>query len=569
MMKLESKPHFELKPQFEVPVSLKVWDKKYRYRYCDFCAEISIFDSWRRVAVSCAQPEREVRYWQHEFYRILHDFQFLPSGRILAGASTHGQVTMCSGFVSQGIADSIDSVFERLKESAIIIQHGGGVGVDLSALRPSSMPIKSAEASATGPVGVMPLWNQLCDSVVTQGERRRSVLLSLRCNHPDIEQFINAKRQSGALANVRLAVLVTDEFMRAVRADDNWTLSWPEYSPSIVKVVSAVELWDKIMEAAFTTSEPAVLFIDSINENNNLGYYERLSTTAPAGGVPLPNGGACSMGSINLTRFVLLPFMMQSRFDWAKLIRVTAAAVRMLDNCVDLCSYPLPAHRTKALESRRLGLGITGLADMLQMLNIQYESSAARQLTAQIVCCMRNVAYKWSTVLAREKGVFPAFDKDSYLSSPFVSSLSEPVKLAIARYGIRNSHLLSIAPAESISLLANNVSNGIEPIYRRKYLRRIEYFNEASDGYALTPYADRLWRKLYPDAPLPEAFSDRIAVGIRAHMTMQASLQPYVDNAIAKTIPANGQCTFDEFKKVYAFAYQMELKGVTIERVLN
>ena len=391
------------------PLAKFVWETRYRL-HTPGATERSIEDSWERVAAAVASIEREPHRWAQAFIEILRDFRFLPGGRILAGAGTQRAVTLCNCFVMGHIEDSIEGIFEALKEGAVTMQQGGGVGYDFSTLRPHGCRARASGMIASGPVSFMHVWDAACATLTSTGSRRGAMMATLRCDHPDIEEFINAKRDPEVLRQFNLSVLVTDAFMDAVQADEAWPLVFPEsrleevsgvqhqrldkeWSGSaglapcrILRTMSARTLWNKLCDSANACGEPGVLFIDRINAQNNLGYRETLSATNPCGEVPLPPYGACTLGSINLTAFVRQPFTPAAALDFNAIEHTTALAVRFLDNVVDITQFPLLRQRTEAQATRRIGLGITGLADALAMLGLRYDSQAARQ------CCRRNHA---------------------------------------------------------------------------------------------------------------------------------------------------------------------------------
>jgi ribonucleoside-diphosphate reductase alpha chain len=485
------------------------------------------------------------------------------------------------------VEDSLDGIFDALKEGALTMQQGGGVGYDFSTLRPRGAAAHSHGVVASGPVSFMRIWDSMCATLLSTGYRRGAMMGTLRCDHPDIGEFIDAKRDPQQLRNFNLSVLVTDDFMRAVDADADWPLvfpaadpdkaagallqrNWPGHSESVpcrvYRHVRARELWEQLLRASFACAEPGVLFIDRINAENNLGYRERISATNPCGEVPLPPYGSCNLGSLNLVHFVRQPFGDGAAVDWGDLEAATAVAVRLLDNVVDVSSYPLEAQADRARGSRRIGLGITGLADALIMLGLNYDSDSAREVAAEILRCMRDAAYQTSINLAREKGSFPYLDKAPYLESPFVQRLPARLRDAIARHGIRNSHLLAIAPAGSISLLANNVSNGLEPAYGYEYQRKLRLPDGSFAEYRVSDYAWRHYRQRHPTGPLPDAFVDAPSLPPRAHLQMQAALQPFIDNAISKTINIPAGSSYADYSTIYLDAYRLGLKGCTTFR---
>jgi ribonucleoside-diphosphate reductase alpha chain len=371
------------------------------------------------------------------------------------------------------LQDSLQSNFESLKESAVTMQAGGGIGCDFSPLRPAGSPALSSGAIASGPVSFMHSWNTMCETLLGTSSRGGAMMATLRCDHPDIEAFVDAKRQPDVLQNFNLSVLLTDDFMRACAANTDWELKFPCAGSTVcnsgVEPISrklpARQLWTKIVNAAHASAEPGVLFLDTINRNNNLWYCEQISATNPCGEIPLPPYGACDLGSINLTALVREPFTRFARLDRQLLRKIVNVAVRFLDDIIDISHFPLPLQAEQARNTRRIGLGVCGLADMLVMLGLHYDSEAARTLASGTLCLIRDTAYSASIALAREKSPFPSLDPAQYLRAPFIRRLPERHQADIADYGIRNSHLLAIAPTGTVSLLAGNISAGIEPIY--------------------------------------------------------------------------------------------------------
>ena len=571
--------------RFELPLSRMIWETRYRFDSGDD-GDGSVADSWRRVARAVAAVEGSASSaWEARFVELLQDFRFLPGGRILAGAGTGKDVTLLNCFVMGTIEDSLDGIFDALKEGATTMQQGGGVGYDFSTLRPFGSEAASHGAVASGPVSFMRIWDSMCATLLSTGNRRGAMMATLRCDHPDIEAFIDAKRDPAELRNFNLSVLVTDAFMDAVDRDVDWPLvfpsprdapgerierAWPGYAGPVPcrvhRRVRARALWQRLLQASYDCAEPGVLFVDRINAENNLWYCERIAATNPCGEVPLPPYGACDLGSLNLVRFVTRPFTAEASMDWAGLEAATAVGVRMLDNVVELSRYPLPAQARRAHDTRRVGLGVTGLADALILLGLHYDSCEARDGAALILRRIRDAAYSASVKLSEEKGPFPLFEPAAYLQGPFVRRLPEGLRNAIARHGIRNSHLLAIAPTGTISLLANNVSNGLEPAYGFDYERRVRAPDGRYHGFRVTDFAWRHYRQLHPDAPLPDSFVDALSLSPVAHLKMQAVLQPFVDNAISKTINIPASTDFDAFCDIYRKAYDMGLKGCTTFR---
>ena len=548
-------------------ISRRIWESKYRDGG-EGRPERSITDSWRRIARTLATVEPEgADLWEQRFYEILRDFAFLPGGRIQAGAGTGRTVSLFNCFVMGRIEDSIPGIFRALEEGAVTMQQGGGVGYDFSTLRPAGSVARGAGTVASGPVSFMRIWDAMCATILSTGARRGAMMGTLRCDHPDIEAFIDAKRTPGELRHFNLSVLASDAFMAAVRAGTDWPLEFPASAfDGVQRRVEARALWERMLQAAYDCAEPGVLFIDRINRLNNLAYCERITATNPCGEVPLPPYGACDLGSINLTRLVRDPFSPAARFDEDALRALVPVAVRLLDNVVDASRYPLPQQAQAAHGARRLGLGITGLADALIMLGQAYDQPEGRLAAAQVMRLIRDEAYRASVALAREKGAFPLFDRDAYLAAPFVSALPEDVREGIAAGGLRNSHLLAIAPAGTISLLAGGVSSGLEPAFAAAYERMVLDPDGRPRTFEITDFALTLWRTLHEAGSAPPAFTTAGELTPSAHLEMQAALQPFVDSAISKTVNVPESCTFEAFRRLYDRAYDLGLKGCTAFR---
>ncbi|MDX1345144.1 MAG: adenosylcobalamin-dependent ribonucleoside-diphosphate reductase [Sedimenticolaceae bacterium] len=563
-------------------ISRWVWETRYRHK-----DEGSITDSWKRVAQALASVESDPERYTRRFLAILDDFRFLPGGRILAGAGTGRDVTLFNCFAMGLIEDSLDGIFTALRESALTMQMGGGIGLDFSTLRPAGVRTKRVGVIASGPVSFMHVWDAMCASLVSSGNRRGAMMATLRCDHPDIASFITAKQQPGVLTHFNLSVQVTDAFMRAVESDGEWALLFPADSLGeeagdlpvaqspwpgrkepvacrVVRTIRARELWEKITQAAYDTAEPGVLFVDQINRENNLAWRERISATNPCGEIPLPPWGGCDLGSINLTRFINDPFGEEAAMDWKRLEQTVHDAVRLLDNAIDLSHYPLPQQREQMQSTRRIGLGITGLADALMMLNIRYGEEASFSLASHLMQAIRDAAYRASIALAREKGAFPAFDASACLASPFIERLPEDIREDIARYGIRNSHLLAIAPAGTISLLAGNISSGLEPVFEKRYRRRVRIDGEWRQ-FDVEDYGCKLWRERGMQGE-PPAWIGARELSPDLHLQMQASLQPFVDSAISKTVNIPASMPYEEYRGLYEKAWHLGLKGCTTYR---
>ncbi len=571
---------------FTADISRHVWNTKYRWRDGDVIHDRTIEDTWRRVARALAAVEKDPSAWEGRFYDILKDFRFLPGGRIQAGAGTGRRVTLFNCFVMGTVQDSMDGIFDGLKEGALTMQQGGGVGYDFSTLRPKGMPAKSVGTIASGPVSFMRIWDAMCATLLSTGARRGAMMATLRCDHPDIEEFIAAKREHGTLRHFNLSVLVSDAFMQAVRQDQDWALVFPaedvagggeivectwsgRHGPvpcRVIRRVRARELWEHILRATYEYAEPGVLFIDRINKLNNLWYREHISATNPCGEIPLPPYGACDLGSINLTAFVREPFSDKAHLDMDGLRATVATAVQLMDNVIDASQFPLPAQAEQARGSRRIGLGLTGLADTLILLGLRYDEEPARTFAAEAMQAICHAAYAASIELARGKGPFPFFERDKFLSGEFVRHLPTAIQEGIARHGIRNSHLTAIAPTGTISLLANNISSGLEPVYDFCFRRRMLELDGSYSGYELVDEAFRRWRAHHPNGPLPHTFVSTHQLTPVAHLAMQAALQPFVDNSISKTINVPRDFPFAAFQDIYDRAYDLGLKGCTTFR---
>jgi len=569
--------------QVGAEISRRVWTAKYRYQQ-----EATIAESWRRIASALAAVERKDRAaWEERFFGILQDFKFLPGGRIQAGAGTERNVTLFNCFVMGAIEDSITGIFAALEEGAITMQQGGGIGFDFSTLRPRGARAKGVGSIASGPVSFMHVWDAMCGTILSTGARRGAMMATLRCDHPDIEEFILAKQQPRALRHFNLSVQITDAFIAAVHQGAEWPLvfpaaafagegdtilgDWPGFDKPvpcrIVRRVRARELWDRVLRATYEYAEPGVLFIDRINRLNNLWYRERISATNPCGEIPLPPYGACDLGSINLTRFVRLPFSPQAHLEIEALKDTVQVAVRLLDNVIDASRFPLPQQAENARGTRRIGLGITGLADALLMLGLSYASEESLARAREIMSLICHTAYRTSGALAEEKGSFPYLDRDKYLEGAFIRSLPEDIRLKIGKTGVRNSHLMAIAPTGTISLLAGNVSSGLEPIFAASYRRKMLDENGNPEELCLTDYAVQLWRGTTGDTQgFPPGFVTVNELPVQAHLNMQAALQPFVDNSISKTINVPEDYPFTEFRQIYDLAYEKGLKGCTTFR---
>jgi ribonucleoside-diphosphate reductase alpha chain len=551
-------------------ISQQIWDMKYRLKAPpsgDMPGEPldkTIEDTWRRVAKALAAPESDPERWATRFYDAMADFKFLPAGRVVAGAGSSRSVTLFNCFVMGAIPDDMGGIFAHLREAALTMQQGGGIGYDFSTLRPRGAPVKGVGADASGPLSFMDVWDAMCRTIMSAGYRRGAMMATLRCDHPDIEAFIEAKREPGRLRMFNLSVLVTDSFMQAVEENAPWQLV---FAGTVAKVLPARELWDKIMRATYAYAEPGVIFIDRINRRNNLWYCETITSSNPCGEQPLPPYGACLLGSINLARLVERPLTAEARLDLDRLKALVPDCVRMMDNVVDISQFPLPQQKEEAAQKRRIGLGVTGLADALILCGLRYGSAAAVAAAEEWLGLIEREAYLASAALAAEKGAFPLYDRERYLKGETVAGLDREVRAAIAKDGIRNALLTSVAPTGTISLFADNVSSGIEPVFSFRHTRSVLAPDGTRREEEVSDYAYRLFRRLRGEtAPLPDYFVDAQGLTPEDHLVMQAAVQKHIDSSISKTINLPAEIAFEHFKDVYAQAYALGCKGCTTYR---
>ncbi|MFZ9132833.1 MAG: adenosylcobalamin-dependent ribonucleoside-diphosphate reductase, partial [Gemmobacter sp.] len=550
--------------RFAAPISAQIWDMKYRLKDADGTpVDRTIEDSWTRIARALAAVERDPAAWEGKFRAALEDFRFLPAGRIVAGAGTGRSVTLFNCFVMGTIPDSLDGIFGALREAALTMQQGGGIGYDFSTIRPKGAAVHGVAADASGPLSFMDVWDAMCRTIMSAGSRRGAMMATLRCDHPDIEDFVTAKQDARRLRNFNLSVLVTDAFMEAVKADAPWPLT---FAGEVYRTLPARELWDRIMRATYDYAEPGVIFIDRINAMNNLRYAETIAATNPCGEQPLPPYGACLLGSVNLARLVTDPFGPDAALDLGALDDLVATAVRMMDNVVDASRFPLPAQEAEARAKRRIGLGVTGLADALVMTGRTYGSDEAVEVTGAWMHRIARAAYLASVDLAREKGAFPLFDAEGFLGSGMMQAMDEDVREAVRAHGIRNALLTSVAPTGTISLLAGNVSSGIEPVFAFAYTRKVLQPDGTKTEEEVVDYAVALWREKFGDAPLPPAFVNAQTLAPEAHVRMQAAAQRWVDSSISKTINCPADIPFEAFREVYMQAWDTGCKGCTTYR---
>jgi len=550
--------------RFAVPIAEQIWDMKYRFKKADGTPiDQTVEATWRRIARDMASVEEDPGLWEDRFYSALEDFKFLPAGRIAAGAGTARQVTLFNCFVMGTIPDSMSGIFDMLKEAALTMQQGGGIGYDFSTIRPKGAAVTGVAADASGPLSFMDVWDAMCRTIMSAGSRRGAMMATMRCDHPDIEDFISVKSDPGRLRMFNLSVLVTDPFMEAVKADGSWELV---FDGKVYRTVQARDLWNEIMQSTYEYAEPGVIFIDRINAANNLNYVETISATNPCGEQPLPPYGACLLGSINLARLVTDPFDDAAALDDGALDDLVRLAVRMMDNVVDASKFPLPEQRAEAQAKRRIGLGVTGLADALSMMGLRYGSDEAARRTERWLHQIARAAYLASVSLAREKGAFPLFEAGAFLASGTMEAMDADVRDEIQAHGIRNALLTSIAPTGTISLYAGNVSSGIEPVFAYAYTRKVLQKDGSRTEEEVVDYAVQMWRYKMGDAPLPDYFVNAQTLSPSEHVKMQAAAQKWIDSSISKTINCPEDIDFEAFKDVYMQAWDTGCKGCTTYR---
>jgi len=558
---------------FDAAISEEIWGMKYQFKRMGDDGQMEVIDhtvedSWKRIATALASVEGDNMRpaMEERFYNALSDWKYLPAGRITAGAGTGRDVTLFNCFVMGTIPDSMDGIFDMLKEAALTMQQGGGIGYDFSTIRPKGTPVKGVDADASGPLSFMDVWDAMCKTIMSAGSRRGAMMATMHCTHPDIEDFLTAKRDATRLRNFNVSVLVSDAFMEAVKAGADWDLVW---KGEVKKTVKAADLWNLIMESTYNYAEPGVIFIDRINERNNLNYCETISATNPCGEQPLPPYGACLLGSINHARLISNPFEDNAAMDHDLMMETVATAVRMMDNVVDASNFAIEEQRKEAQAKRRIGLGVTGVADALLMLKKVYGSDEAAAQVEAWMKAIQHAAYWASVDLAKEKGPFPLFDKEKYLASPTVQDLDPDLQAAIAEYGIRNALLTSIAPTGTISLYAGNVSSGIEPVFAFAYNRKVTQPDGSKTEQEVVDYAVKMYRDkfgLTKDDPLPDYFVSAMTLKPEDHVKMQAAAQKWVDSAISKTVNCPADISFEDFKAVYIQAYETGCKGCTTYR---
>lgn len=585
--------------RFPQPICENVWASKYQFKTEreGFTPDLTVEDTWERIATACADSPRyktaEAKVEAYNrFYGILNDFKFSPAGRIIAGAGTGRNVTLFNCFVMGTIPDSLAGIFDMLKEAALTMQQGGGIGYDFSPLRPKTAFVKGVEAEASGPLSFMDVWDRMCDTIMSAGGRRGAMMATMACNHPDILDFITAKREVGRLNKFNMSVLVTDELMNKVKTGESIALvheeppmedtglGEDEGGKYIYGYINAKDLWDAIMAETYHHAEPGVIFIDRINQENNLWFAETIAATNPCGEQPLPPYGACLLGSINLTKFVEDPFTPSAGFRYRELADVMAKAVELTDCVIDVSKFPLELQRQEALNKRRMGIGVTGLADAMFMLGMKYGSEESQNFTREVLKTMAMAGYLESAGLARKYGAAPIMDdyqhRDLACQKGMIRKLPVEIKGAILENGLRNSHILSIAPTGTMSLYMGNVSSGVEPNFADSYVRKVLQKDGTRTEERVYAAAVKVFTDLHDNAD--EARQRELDVWWENfwctaqdlkpedHVAIQAAAQEWVDSSISKTVNLPEDISMEDFQSVYMDAYDKGCKGCTTYR---
>lgn len=557
----------------------EVWSDKYKHE-----SDETPSDSNHRIAEFVAGQKYNPDF-DHEFFQkafeLLEQKLWMPAGRHHAGAGTGHYVSLFNCFVSQDIPDSLDGIFDTLKQAGMTQQMGGGIGMDFSTLRPAGALVRKLGVPASGPIPFMHTWNSMCQTIMSAGTRRGAMMATLRCDHPDIETFIEAKQDGTSLRMFNVSVLVTDEFMEAVKLDSEWLLTSdvPKADKSasmcvtgkyLYKVVRARDLWEKIIRSTYDHAEPGVIFIDRINHMNNLAYCEHIHCTNPCGEQPLPADGNCNLGHINLARCVVNSFKERAIINYDLIRRTVEVGVDWLDRVIDLSNYPTPEQEAAGKSVRRIGLGVAGLGNMLQQHQLRYGSDEAVARTETVMQYIAEQAYLKSIELAKERGPFPNFNRDEFLERPFVKQLDSRIQDEIAKHGIRNGVLLTIAPTGTTSIYYGNISGGIEPVFDLHYTRKTLQPDGSFKEYQVEDYGYTKYKEHFGDDRDNVEHASYMAtaqeLSVDDHLRMQAACQKWVDASVSKTINVPTDTSFESFKDVYMKAYDMGLKGCTTYR---
>jgi len=575
------------------PITEVVWREKYRHTGSDG-AETAIEQSFERVVKGVYALDKNKSYEAPRALEAMIRRQWVPAGRIQAGAGTEKRVTWINCFVSPTIEDSMKShdvpnskgIMDALSVAALTQQMGGGIGMDFSTLRPRGAIVKKAGSVSSGPLCFMDMWHAMCGTIMSSGSRRGAMMGTLRIDHPDVIEFIEAKHTPGRLTNFNVSILATNAFMEALKEGKDWDLGFrvPRADGNHVEVrkdilldedwyvysrLPAAELWDLILKSTYDYAEPGVIFIDRVNERNNLNYCEKIAATNPCGEQPLPPNGDCNLGAVNLAAMVNDPFGLSPEFDWESLDETVAVGVRFLDNVLDTTPYPLEEQKEEALGKRRIGLGITGLGNMLQQMKLSYGSREARILTENVMMAISHRAYRSSIDLAEERGSFPMFDSNQFLKSSFVQRLPSDIKEGIKEEGIRNGVLLTIAPTGTTSIYIGNVSSGCEPSFAWSYTRKMRMEDNSFKDFDVEDYGYLMYCRTFgkPNGQdMPDYMVTATELSVLEHLEMQGALQRHVDASISKTINCPEDMSFEDFKDVYSHAWDLGLKGCTTYR---
>lgn len=576
---------------FQVPMIHDVWRDKYRWKnespaemYSRIATAIYAKDTGNDPGSNNAPANKA--------YNAMLQLLWVPGGRIMAGAGTEKRVTMMNCYVNEKVEDSMEGIMNALRNTALTLQQGGGIGTDFSTLRPEGALLTRTHTKASGPLPFMHMWDRASATIRSAGDRRGAMMGTMSDTHPDLPRFIHAKRTAGTLTQFNISVLVSDAFMEAIKDDAEWVLHFPvkpyereahlaEYDfedednvkQYAYSLWSARALWMLITENTYEYSEPGVIFIDRVNELNNLYYCEDIRCTNPCGEQPLPPHGTCNLGHVNLARIVNDPFTSRASINYELLRQIVAMGVRFLDNVIDVTQYPLPEQAHEELSKRRLGLGYTGLADMLAQMRVRYGSPEAVRLTEEVTRIICWQAYETSADLAKEKGPFPLFDVKKYLGGSNFASLMLPteIKKKIREHGIRNSLLLTIAPTGTGSIVVGNVSSGGEPVFLHEIERKVlkstsSAFADEHTTYISRGYGAELWHRSSPNEPYPGYMVTAEDLTVEEHIAMQAASQRWVDSSISKTVNIPKDTPYDQFIKVYDLAYTLGCKGCTTYR---
>lgn len=565
------------------PISLNIWKQKYKY------ANENFEETFERVAYTLFDKDEEAK----EAFEMMCNFNFMFAGRVLYGVGTgRKSVTYSNCYVIPIQKDSLEAILKAEADAAFTMKSGGGCGYNFSVLRPKGAIIQSSGEPSSGAVSFIHSFDAKAEVIKAGGNRRAANIGVLDIWHPDIEEFIEAKR-TGKLQNFNLSIGMLDSFMEAVEKDEKWDLIFPDYERfkeeyeyewdgniqewlsrgygiKVYKTVRARDLYEKIMRSNYEYAEPGILFLDTVNNGNPLNYAEFIHSTNPCGEVPLPPYGSCNLGMVNLATLVENPFTDKAKLNLDLLKKSVEYLVKGLDKVLDINYYPIPEQREEVELKRQIGIGITGLADMLVMMGLKYGSEEGRKFAEDIMRVITNTAYKTSALIAKEKGSFPLFEEEKYLSHPFIQQLDDDTKEYIRQYGLRNCRLISIAPTGTTSLLMNNVSSGIEPIFELEYIRKVRQPDGSTKEEVIMDYAWMLYKEIFGDHCQPsEVFQTVKDLAVMDHVLMQAGIQKWVDNSISKTINIPVDYDYEDFKKVYEVAWKVGLKGCTTYRPNN